>query len=109
VFGLTELGTAKINKAVGNVQTINIAKVIDASHSAANAGNIISAFRNARISPTPMAVTDAIDELRKPYPVWVVTPETCGYLAGKSGDEDYVSGLESDEEEFDEEEDASGD
>jgi hypothetical protein len=94
---------AKIHKAVGNVQTIHIAKVIDAFHCAANAGNIISAFCNAGISLTPVTVTDPVDELQKPYPVCVVTPETCRCLVGNDDDEDYISDPESDEEESDEE------
>jgi hypothetical protein len=109
VFGLTKLGMAKINKAVGNVQTIHIAKVIDAFHSAANAWNIISALRNAEISLTPVTVVDPIDGLSKPYPVCVVTPETCRCFVCND-DEDYVPNIESDEEQSDEGEDApSGD
>jgi hypothetical protein len=96
VFGLTKLAMAKINKAVGNVQTIHIATVIGAFHFAANAG----------ISLTPVTGVDAIDGLRKPYPVCVVTPETCRCLVGNDDDEDSVPDLESDEEQSDEGEDA---
>jgi hypothetical protein len=103
VFGLTKLGMAKINKAAGNVQTIHIAKVIDAFHSAANAGNIMSAFRNAGISLTPVTVTGPLDGLQKPYPVCVVTPETYRCMVGNDDDEDYIPEPESNEEKSDEE------
>jgi hypothetical protein len=53
-----------------------------------------------------VAKTDPFDGLKKPYPVCVVTPETWQCLAGNDDDEDYVPGLESCEEEFDEEENA---
>jgi hypothetical protein len=82
--------------------------VIEAFHWAANAGNIISALRNAGISLAPLAVTDRIDGLRKPYSVCAVTLETYRCLAGND-DKDCVPGLESDKEEFDEEKEAPSD
>jgi hypothetical protein len=49
VFGPAKLGAAKMNQAICHVQTIHIAKLIDAFHSAPNAWNIIGAFRDGGI------------------------------------------------------------
>jgi hypothetical protein len=65
VFGITKRLITKLNRAPdGNIQSLQIAKLVSAFHSACNPLNVIASFRNAGIvsrmagNGTPMASVD---------------------------------------------------